>query len=361
MHEDENHSSVGVVLKVVDLPEMLDFLTQEAGLRVEKIHPADSPTSCSLSGSGCRVHLEVGTPQPVVLRLETSDPGLLAQGSISGPEGLSIEYSDAAPPMILPPLVSSPSLSHEDDSWHTGRAGMLYRDLVPDRQGGAVIASQIRVPGSGPVPDYVHFHEIAFQLIFCRRGTVRVVYEDQGEPFELAAGDCVTQPPRIRHRVLESAGDLEVIEIGYPAEHITRADPSTRLPTSKVDTHRTWDGQVFVHHRRSKALPETLDEGVTRIETGVFAGTQGLADVAQIDLDASTWTCPRSAIDEFVMLFVLEGEGEAHLESPTERWISVLRSGTTLVVPVEHCATISPAVTMSLLMVRIDTARLSRY
>lgn len=356
MQEDENPASVGVVLRVVDLAAMLDFLTQKVGLRVEKIFPADEPHRCSLSGFGCRVHLEIGTPQPVVLRFETTDTRLLAQGSISGPEGLSVEFSDAAPPLILPPLMSSFSLSHEEESWHAGRAGMLYRDLVPDRQGGAIIASQIRIPGAGPVPDYVHFHEIAFQLIFCRRGTVKVVYEDQGEPFDLTAGDCVTQPPRIRHRVLESSGDLEVIEVGYPAEHITRADPSTRLPTASIDSQRTWDGQVFVHHRRSTALPEILDVGVTRLDTGVATGTQGLADVAQIDLDASTWSCPTSGTGEFVMLFVLEGDGEARLDTSTRNWTSDLHSGTTLVVPVEHRASISTDATLSLLMVRIRTS-----
>ena len=37
----------------------------------------------------------------------------------------------------------------------------------------------------------------------------------------LRAGDCVIQPPLIRHRVLESSDHLQVIEIGVPAEHVT--------------------------------------------------------------------------------------------------------------------------------------------
>ena len=44
-------------------------------------------------------------------------------------------------------------------AWSTGRAGMLYRDLVPDRQGGRFIASHIRLADGGPVPDHVHFHD----------------------------------------------------------------------------------------------------------------------------------------------------------------------------------------------------------
>ena len=53
-------------------------------------------------------------------------------------------------------------------------------------------------------------------MIYVRRGWVRVVYEDQGEPFVMHEGDLVLQPPEIRHRVLESSPGLEVIEIGAP-------------------------------------------------------------------------------------------------------------------------------------------------
>ena len=52
---------------------------------------------------------------------------------------------------------------------------------IPDRLGGsAIIASHIRIPEGGPVGDSVHFHRVGFQLIFCYKGWVEVVYEDQG-------------------------------------------------------------------------------------------------------------------------------------------------------------------------------------
>src|SRR5690349_7367988 len=101
---------------------------------------------------------------------------------------------------------------------------MRYRDLLPGRQGGRFIASAIRIDQGGPVPDYVHYHRVRFQLLYCVRGWVRVVYEGQGDPFVMAPGDCVLQPPRIRHRVLESSPGLEVIEVAGPAEHETLAD-----------------------------------------------------------------------------------------------------------------------------------------
>ena len=73
---------------------------------------------------------------------------------------------------------------------------MLYRDLIPGRLGGRYIASHITIPKGGPVSDWVHYHRIALQLIYVRRGWVRVVYQDGGEPFVMREGDLVIQPPR---------------------------------------------------------------------------------------------------------------------------------------------------------------------
>ena len=138
---------------------------------------------------------------------------------------------------------------------------MRYRDLIPDRQGGRFIASHIHVPDAGPVPDFVHFHRVAFQMIYCYKGWVRVVYEDQGPPFVLQAGDSVLQPPRIRHRVLESSPGLEVIEIGCPANHETFADHDLPLPTPTARPARDFGGQRFVRHEAAAAdwLPFRLD------------------------------------------------------------------------------------------------------
>ncbi|MFM8856093.1 MAG: cupin domain-containing protein [Actinomycetota bacterium] len=355
MSDARDTPRAGIVVPVAELTPVLDFLTESIGFLVEDIFPADDPRRCTVFGFGSRLHLELGTPRPTTIRLRTTDPELLNRGLVRGPDALNIEFENAEPDLHLPPLVSSFSITHAADSWHTGRAGMNYRDLVPDRQGGAVIASHIRIPGAGPVSDYVHFHDIAFQLIFCRRGQVTVVYEDQGEPFVLTAGDCVTQPPRIRHRVLESSDDLEVIEIGYPAEHITRADPSISLPTATFDPSRSWDGQTFVRHRRSTAPSDVIAAGVTRTDTGVARGTHDLADVSQIDIDASTWECPQASDKEFVLLVALEGTGEGRVDGDSTSESNSLAPASALVVPVGHHATVTSTGRLSLLQVRIRT------
>ena len=137
-----------------------------------------------------------------------------------------------APPLPdgLPPFAPEFVLTRAGAIAGQGRAGMLYRDLIPGRLGGRYIASHITIPDGGPVADWVHYHRVALQMIFVRRGWVRVVYEDQGEPFVMHEGDLVLQPPEIRHRVLESSPGLEVVEISAPALHETFADHELELP-----------------------------------------------------------------------------------------------------------------------------------
>ena len=158
---------------------------------------------------------------------------------------------------------------------------MRYRDLMPDRQGGRYIASHIAIPDGGPVPDYVHYHAIQFQLIYCYKGWVRVVYEDQGEPFVMHAGDCVMQPPRIRHRVLEASPGLEVIELGMPAAHATHVDHDRALPTAQLDRDRDYDGQRFVRFVAASArFGDAPLAGFDACELGIAEATGGLASVS---------------------------------------------------------------------------------
>ena len=168
----------------------------------------------------------------------------------------------------------------DSESWVIGRAGMHYRDLLPDRLGGAIIASHIRIAEAGPVADVVHFHTVGFQLIFCHRGWVRLVYEDQGPPFVLGAGDCVIQPPEIRHRVLEASAGVEVIEIGVPAEHLTSVDHEMELPTPHFRPERDFQGTKFVLHREAEATWASWRiPGFEARETGIGAATGGVAGV----------------------------------------------------------------------------------
>lgn len=132
--------------------------------------------------------------------------------------------------------------------WTVGRVGMLYRDITPESMKTRVVVSHICLPFEGEVPDYVHYHKIDFQMIYCRRGRIKVVYEDQGPPFWLETGDCVLQPPEIRHRVLECMAGAEVIEVTMPAAHETLAEHEIKLPTNTVDPAREFGGQRFFRY-----------------------------------------------------------------------------------------------------------------
>ena len=180
-------------------------------------------------------------------------------------------------------LTSKNRLRTSNVEWATGRAGMMYRDLVPDRLGGGVIASHIRIVNGGEVPDRVHYHKIDFQIIYCLKGAIRVVYEDQGAPFWLEPGDCVLQPPEIRHRVLEAKAGSEVIEITSPAEHETWFDHEMALPTGHVRSEHVFRTQRFLRHFGADAEWKTEDtSGMATAPTGISSAGAGAPEVYSI-------------------------------------------------------------------------------
>jgi quercetin dioxygenase-like cupin family protein len=271
-----------------DLDGMTAFFVERCGGLVESITPADSPRD---------VMIRVGDARLCLRRTEVDDPASLMiteQGrtlveTVIAPNGTTVEFRPETRALDVPPSVPSFSLVRATDDFGVGRAGMRYRDLLPDRWGGRFIASHILIPDGGPVPDYVHFHRIRFQMIFCARGWVDVVYEDQGEPFRLEAGDCVLQPPEIRHRVLASSPGLEVIEIGCPAEHDTFVEHEITLPTVSVSPDRLFGGQRFVRHVAPDAerLPWLID-GLRVRDTGIGAATGGLAGAVVVEAGADS-------------------------------------------------------------------------
>jgi quercetin dioxygenase-like cupin family protein len=272
-------------LPTTALRDDIAFFTKVLGMRMDMISPADDPTVAVFSGHGLRLRLEAGASEPPgTLRILTRDPDGFAGGArlLSAPNGTRIEIESLNPPLVTPETVHSFVVRRLADQapWVIGRAGMHYRDLIPDRLGGSIIASHIRIPDGGPVPDMVHYHTVGFQLIFCYRGWVDLVYEDQGPPFRLEAGCCVIQPPEIRHRVLFASDNIEVIEIGVPAEHITTIDHEMDLPNGPANPDRRFQGQRFVHHKREDARWQPFRlPGFEARDTGIAAGTRGVAGV----------------------------------------------------------------------------------
>lgn len=273
---------------VPDLNAALDQLRGE-GFRLDSIYPADDPHSALLSRGEEAVRLTTRAGETL--------------------------------PKALPPFVPQFLLTRGGAGGGEGRAGMIYRDLIPGRLGGRYIASQITIPEGGPVADWVHYHRVVLQLIVVRRGWVRVVYEDQGEPFVMHAGDLVLQPPQIRHRVLESSPGLEVVEISCPALHETLADHDLELPNG-TNPSRNFDGQSFVRHVGATAPWTDFSGGEVQV-TGIGAATGGVGEARFFRARGSSPIGFPAHDGELVFGFVLEGSasldyGEGVTVGPTD-------------------------------------------
>lgn len=318
-----------------ELRDDLPFYTKVLGMRLDEIFPADDPRVAVLSGHGLRIRIEKGAREAAgTLRILTEDPDGFAGGAreLTAPNGTRIEIAELNPPMVLPKTEHMFDVRRLRDSapWVIGRAGMNYRDLLPTRLGGAIIASHIRVPGGGDVPDMVHYHTVGFQLIFCYKGWVDVLYENQGGMMRLHAGDCVIQPPEIRHRVCHASPDIEVIEIGVPADHVTTIDHAFTLPNGTGDPAREWQGQRFVHHVKEGAIwqPFRVPGFVCR-ETGIAEGTKGVAGIQVVRFEGGEPPATRTDAD-IHFTFVMEGEMVLHAEGQAPR---ALQAGDAFVLP----------------------------
>ena len=303
----------------------------EVGFKLEMITPADNPRSAVIAGYGTRVCLDTEfSGAPGLLRLETNSE---TNSRKIAPNGTSIEFLSKNRTLIYVVLDDALIVSKlsAEVSMTTGRAGMIYRDLIPGRLGGRVIASHIHIPNGGPVPDYVHYHRVKFQMIYCKSGWVRVVYEDQGESFVMHAGDCVLQPPEIRHRVLESSDNLEVIEISSPAEHETFAEHEITLPTSTLRPDRDFSGQKFVRHIATETqwLPWRFPGFVSR-NTGIDNATAGFASAETVRGEVGATITDTKKSHELFFVFVLNGSASLSTKDSNQKTILTANSSVAL-------------------------------
>lgn len=227
-----------VRLPTTDLRADLGFFGNTLGMRLDMIYPADDPSVAVYSGHGLRVRLEQGDGANPGLRILTDDPDFAQSAkTLESPGGTTVDVHPLHPPLELPQTDHAFVVRRLADQapWVIGRAGMQYRDLIPNRLGG---------------------------------------------PIRLTAGDCFIQPPEIRHRVLEASDGIEVIEIGVPAEHITEIDHDMTLPTPHLRPDREWQGQRFVYNTATDAQwqPSRLTGFVSR-DTTIAANTRDVAGV----------------------------------------------------------------------------------
>ncbi|CAN5400792.1 hypothetical protein BH20ACI1_BH20ACI1_02680 [soil metagenome] len=302
-------SSAQIFVPCKNFNRSLEFFVDNLGFRVEMIFPADAPSTAMISGYGLNLRLETSNEnQPLTIQL-VGDFSAETSREIYSPDGVRVILIDEKSNIKIPEAVNEFVLTtlENENAWVKGRAGMLYRDLIPSRLGGRFVASHISIPEGGEVPDYVHFHKVRFQMIYCISGWAKLVYEDQGEPFLMNAGDCVLQPPEIRHRVLETSANFEVLEIGCPAIHETFADHVLDLPNEIIAPERIFGEQVFLHHTADNAVWEISEiKNLESRNTGIVKAADGLADVRAFRaIGDSHFSIKHS--DEFLFFFVLKG------------------------------------------------------
>lgn len=103
------------------------------------------------------------------------------------------------------------------------RAYAKYRDLgIVDASGGLARAHVIRLQGPCNPEDVskLHYHDVEFQMVYVLKGWVKTYMEGVGETM-MREGSAWTQPPRIRHMILDYSDDVELLEVILPADFKT--------------------------------------------------------------------------------------------------------------------------------------------
>jgi mannose-6-phosphate isomerase-like protein (cupin superfamily) len=98
-----------------------------------------------------------------------------------------------------------------------------YRDLgIAAASHGLAQAHVIRLigPCNPAEVSKLHFHHVDFQMVYVLKGWVKTYLEGQGETL-MKQGSAWTQPPRIKHLILDYSDDVELLEVILPAEFKT--------------------------------------------------------------------------------------------------------------------------------------------
>ncbi len=114
---------------------------------------------------------------------------------------------------------------HRDEDFKADglRAYAKYRDLgIADATGGLARAHVIRLVGPCNPEEVskLHFHDVDFQMVYVLKGWVKTWMDGQGENL-FKEGSSWTQPPRIRHFIMDYSDDVELLEIILPADFET--------------------------------------------------------------------------------------------------------------------------------------------
>jgi hypothetical protein len=130
----------------------------------------------------------------------------------------------AAKPRTRPKQRIAISHHREEDFKADGlRTYAKYRDLgIADATHGLAQAHVIRLigPCNPAEVSKLHYHDVEFQMVYVLKGWVKTYMEGQGETL-MKQGSAWTQPPRIKHLIMDYSDDVELLEVILPAEFKT--------------------------------------------------------------------------------------------------------------------------------------------
>jgi mannose-6-phosphate isomerase-like protein (cupin superfamily) len=114
---------------------------------------------------------------------------------------------------------------HRDEDFKADglRAYAKYRDLgIAEATDGLARAHVIRLTGPCNPAEVskLHYHDVEFQMVYVLKGWVKTYMEGQGETL-MKEGSSWTQPPRIKHLIMDYSDDVELLEVILPAEFRT--------------------------------------------------------------------------------------------------------------------------------------------
>jgi hypothetical protein len=114
---------------------------------------------------------------------------------------------------------------HRDEDFKADglRTYAKYRDLgIAEASQGLARAHVIRLIGPCDPAEVskLHFHDVDFQMVYVLKGWVKTYLEGQGETL-MKEGSAWTQPPRLKHLIMDYSDDVELLEVILPADFKT--------------------------------------------------------------------------------------------------------------------------------------------
>ena len=152
-------------------------------------------------------------------------PSRKAAAKSSAREPIKAKRASAvAKPKARPKQRIAISHHREEDFKADGlRTYAKYRDLgIADASHGLARAHVIRLigPCNPAEVSKLHFHDVEFQMVYVLKGWVKTYMEGHGETM-MKEGSAWTQPPRIKHLVMDYSDDVELLEVILPADFKT--------------------------------------------------------------------------------------------------------------------------------------------